>query len=81
MIIEILILIAGIPVGLYIAWLASDELKEGRKYFRILVIIGLIGAVGFWLYGRNVEAFSSGFIAVVSLTGLLADGKLMKRKV
>jgi hypothetical protein len=71
MIIEILILISGFPVGLWIAWLASDELVVGRVWFRVLVILGLLGTVGFWLYGFPSGALSSSYVAIVSLASLI----------
>ena len=71
MIIEIIILILAVPVGYLIAWMARDELENGKKWFRILIIISVIGAIGFWLYGRRAEALTSGFIVIVSLISLL----------
>ena len=38
MILEILTLVLAFPVGLFIAYLAKDELIMGRKYFKILLI-------------------------------------------
>jgi hypothetical protein len=69
--IEWLILFLGIPAGYLIAWLASDELKIGRKWFRALVIIGFFGGIWFWLTGYKTEAFSMGFILIVSLVSLV----------
>ena len=37
----ILVLI-GIPIGLFLAWVAKDELKDWRKRFYILSILALL---------------------------------------
>jgi len=45
MFIESLLLVLGIPVGLYIAWLSYDELVMGRKYLIVLGTVSLLLAV------------------------------------
>ena len=67
MIIEIIILILALPAGYLIAWMAKDELKNGRKWFRILIILSIIGSIGAYLYGYNAIAFTMVFIFIVSL--------------
>jgi len=67
MILQIIILVLAIPMGFLIAWMAKDELIVGRKYFRILVILGIIGLIGFWIYGFKEIALTCGFIGIVSL--------------
>jgi hypothetical protein len=71
MLIELVILFLSIPVGFLIAKLAEDELRIGKRYFRVLVIISLIGIIGFWIYGRPVEVWSFGFIGIISLVSLV----------
>ena len=71
MLIEIIILILGIPIGHLIAWLASDELKDGRKWFRILVILSFIFGLLFYFIGWKVEGFSMAFIFIVGLISLV----------
>lgn len=71
MLIELVVLALGIPVGFLIAWLARDELVQGRKYFRILIISSIIGVIGFWIYGRPVEAWTSGFIGIVAFVSFI----------
>ncbi len=83
MLFEIIILLLAIPSGYLIAYLARDELIIGRKYFRILIITGIIGLIGFWIYGRRAESLSCGFIFIVSLVSLLKsdDKKWTKKKI
>jgi uncharacterized protein YacL len=71
MLIELIILILGIPVGLLIAWMCKDELKQGFRWFRMLVILSLVLALFFWLYGLGYIALTCGFIAIVSLISVI----------
>ena len=48
MILEVLILILAIPTGFLIAWMAKDELIDGQKWFRALIILGLLGGMLFY---------------------------------
>jgi prepilin signal peptidase PulO-like enzyme (type II secretory pathway) len=68
---EILILLLGIPAGYLIAWLGRDELLAGRVWFRVLVIVSIIGVVGFYLYGFSASAWTMGFVGIVSVIGLV----------
>jgi len=63
---EIIVLVLAIPVGYLISWLCKDELIQGRKWFKILIIAGVIGFFGGFLYGKNEIGWTFGFIAVVS---------------
>lgn len=71
MILEILILLIAIPVGIWIANHTKEELKSGKKYFRILVIASLLGVIGFWLYGFPVVSWTMAFIFIVSLISFM----------
>jgi len=71
MIIEIILLILGIPVGLLIAWMCKDELKQGFRWFRMLVILSLVLALFFWIYGIGYIALTCAFIAIVSLISVI----------
>jgi len=66
MIIKIIILILAIPAGFLIAYLCKDELAVGRKWFRILAVIGFVLGAGFWVYGYYSEAWTSLFVMIVS---------------
>ena len=67
MLLEILVLFLAIPVGYLIAWLAKDELASGKKYFRILIIISILGIIGFWIYDFSYISWTFSFIFIVSL--------------
>jgi len=69
-IIEIIVLLLGIPVGYLLAYLARDELVVGRKWFKALVILGVVVGGWFALTGDYAVAWSSGFIAVTSFVSV-----------
>lgn len=83
MLLETIILAWGIPAGFLIAWLARDELVDGQKWFKILIILSFI--LGIWLYltGFYAGAWTSGFIVIVSLISLVKsrDKKWTKSKI
>lgn len=59
----------GICAGYLIAWLCKDELIEGRKYFRWIVIVGLL--IG--IYGLMFKSFVFGFIGIfISEIGMIS---------
>ncbi len=82
MVIEILILALAIPSGFLIARLCRDELVQGRKWFKILIIGFLILGIGFFLFGYKVEGFASFFIMITSLISYVKsyDKKWVKAK-
>lgn len=72
---NVLLLLLAIPVGYLIAWLCKDELVAYRRYFRILIIVGIIGGIGFWLYGLITESLTMWFVAIISLVSFVLSGK------
>lgn len=70
MILNLLILFLAVPIGLLIAWFARDELKQGRKWFRIMVILSLLGGLWFWLIDRIYISLTWGFIFIIVLVTL-----------
>jgi uncharacterized membrane protein len=71
MLLEIAVLALGIPVGFLIAWMARDELVAGREWFRVLIILGIILGIWFWLTGFYPGAWTAGFIVIVSTIGFV----------
>ena len=68
--IGIVILILGIPIGNYLAKITQEELKSGRKWFRLIVWVGLVGGIIGLVIGNDVILFSMFFIAVVTSRSL-----------
>ena len=63
--IGVIVLILGIPIGNILAKYTKEELKDGRKWFNLLIFIGLLGGVIGLIIGNDVLMFSFLFIAVV----------------
>lgn len=75
MIIEIFLLALAIPVGLLISWMAKDELKQGRKWFRAIFIIFIAFGGLFWIYDLRYIALTCFFIAIVGLISFIKGKK------
>ena len=68
--IGIFILALGFPLGSYLAKQTKEELKSGQKWFKLIIIVSLIGgAIGLFI-GNDVMLFSLFFIAIVTSRGL-----------
>jgi hypothetical protein len=70
LLIGVCILALGIPIGNILAKVTKEELKGGRKYFKILIILSLIGAIIFLILRNDVLLFSLLFIAIVTSRSL-----------
>ena len=68
--IEISLLVLAVPVGFLIAKLTGDEMKHGRKYFKILSVASLFGIVLFSLLRIEYLAYTFGFMLIVSFISL-----------
>lgn len=64
--IGIVLLVLGVPIGNVLAKITKEELKPGKKWFKILIIISLIGALTSLIMGNDVFLFSFLFIAIVT---------------
>lgn len=64
------LLILGIPIGNLLAKITKEELHSGKKYFRLLITLSLIGAVVFLILGNDALLFGLLFIAIVTSRSL-----------
>ncbi len=71
LLIGIAVLILAFPVGNLLAKMTKEELKQGAKWFRLIVILGLIGGVVGLIIGDDVLLFSFFFIAIVTSRSLV----------
>ena len=83
MIADIILLVLAIPAGYLIAWMARDELADGRKWFGALVIICVVLAAIFTYFGFVYIALSLEFIGIVSLISVIKsrDKKWTKKRI
>jgi len=68
--IGILVLILGIPIGDYLAKATKEELRQGRLWFKLIIILSLIGALVFLILGNDALLFALLFIAIVTSRSL-----------
>jgi len=69
-IIGIFVLVLGIQIGNLLARYTKEELKDGRKWFNLLIFIGLIGGLVGAIIQNDSLMFSFLFIVVVSSRSL-----------
>ncbi len=67
------VLILSVLGGLVIARFTKDELKDGRKWFKILVGLGIIGGIGFFINREIIVGASCFGIALIALISILSD--------
>ena len=66
----VLIVLLGIPIGNYLARITKEELKDGRRFFKLIAIFSLIGAIIGLVTGNDALLFTFSFIAVVTSRSL-----------
>jgi len=69
--IGIVVLILGIPIGNILAKNTREELKSGRKWFLLLIFLSLIGAVISLILRNDSLMFTFLFIAIVTSRSLV----------
>jgi hypothetical protein len=60
------ILVLGFFLGNLLARRTKEELKSGQKWFRIIIILSLIGGIAGLILGNDYLFFSFSFIAIVA---------------
>jgi hypothetical protein len=82
MIIEIILLVLAIPTGFLIAWMARDELVDGKNWFKMLVVASIVLAGLFWIFGFAHISLTCVFIAIVSFVSIVksSDKKWTKKR-
>ncbi len=78
--IGIVFLAFGFPIGDFLKKKTKDEQKDGRKWFKLLVLSGLIGGFIGLLIGKDWVLFTFFFIAIVSSRSLIKTKPLKKKK-
>lgn len=78
LVIGVLILLLGIPIGNWLAKITKEELNESQKWFKLIIIISLIvGFIGL-IIGNDVILFSFFFIAIVASRSLMKSKSTKK---
>ncbi|HTZ41998.1 MAG TPA: hypothetical protein VMC07_02205 [Candidatus Omnitrophota bacterium] len=63
-------LIIGFFIGNFLAHATKEELKGGQKWFRLIIILSLIGTVCGLIFASDSLLFSFAFIAIVTSRSL-----------
>ena len=69
--IGIAVLLLGIPLGSYLARITKEELKQGKRWFRRIIVVSLACSVVSLIIGNDFLFFSFLFIALVTSRSLL----------
>lgn len=69
-IIGIVVLALGVPIGNILAKNTSEELKDGRRWFFVLILICFAGAIITLIYREDALLFTFLFIAIVTSRSL-----------
>ena len=70
-IIGIVVLAFGIPIGNFLAKMTREELKSGQIWFKIIIIFSIVGAVLALVFRDDVLLFTLPFIAIVTSRSLV----------
>jgi len=70
LLIGICVLALGFPLGSFLARVTKEELKLGKKWFKLIIILSLIGGIVGLIIGDDVLMFSLFFIAIVTSQSL-----------
>ena len=73
--IGIVLLILGIPIGNLLAKATKEELKSGQRWFKLIIIISLIGAIISLILGNDVLLFTFLFMVIVTSRSLKIKNK------
>lgn len=69
--IGLVFLALGIPIGNFLAKQTKEELKDGKIWFRLIIIFSIVGAILGLIFKNDVLLFSLLFIAVVTSRSLV----------
>lgn len=62
----ILVLLLGIPIGNFLAKQTKEELKDGRIWFKLIIMLSLIGVLAGLFFRNDFLLFTFAFIAIVT---------------
>lgn len=68
----------GFPIGEILASLTKEELKEGRAWFKLIIVSGIIGSVASIITSNDVLFFTFLFIIAVTSRSINRKRKSMK---
>ncbi len=76
----ILLLIIGVPIGSFLAKATKDELNYGQIWFKLITILSLLGGFVGLLIKNDFIMFSFFFIAIVTSRSIIGSLTKFKNK-
>jgi len=70
LLIGVLILILGFPIGNFLAKTTREELKLGQFWFKLIIILCFIGVLASLIFGNDALLFTFAFVAIVTSRSL-----------
>lgn len=77
----IAVLLLGIPIGEVLAKNTPEELKDGKKWFYLILLVCFIGSILGLIFGNDVLLFTFLFIAIVTSRSIKRKKKVNKKEV
>lgn len=68
--IGILVLVLAFPLGSYLSKITKEELKQGQKWFKSIILVSLIGTIASLILKNDILFFSFLFIIIVASRSL-----------
>jgi len=72
LLIGIIVLLLGIPIGDLLARLTKEELKSRKKWFIVIILLCFIGAILGLIFQHDALLFTLLFIAIVTSRSLVS---------
>lgn len=70
LLIGVVVLVLAFPIGKILARVTKEEIKAGKRWFKIIIYISLLGGAAGLLLGSDVLMFSFFFMALVTSRSL-----------
>jgi len=64
------ILLLGLPLGDFLARVTNDEQEKGQNWFKLIILIGILGGFVGLVIGNDIILFTFFFIAIVTSRSL-----------
>ena len=80
LLIGVLVLLLGFPIGTFLARTTKEELKQGQKWFKAIIFISAVGTLISLIFGNDFLLFSFLFIIIVTSGSLKGKKEEIKRR-
>jgi len=76
----VIVLFLGIPIGNLLKQYTKEELRVGRRWFKLIVLIGLFGGFVGVILGRDALMFGFFFMAIVTSRSLIKNNPTIQKQ-